>query len=367
MIKKEKLFNLVLTLVLFATLLVLTGCGQKNEEQVVEENTQNNTAKNEVVEEKEESPIKNGRYDMLVENQDEELPDEDIYLEINDNNITLVDGFAQITQKGTFEIKDNKLIGTYNEVEYFDQSTADMTTKDINDKIEFEILEDGSLKDNIGFGMTFDKTLYQGETYKLSQEYGDSTDWEQLYLDFVKNDLKEDEGAIEDDPLIGPFIALIDLNFDDIPELLYYDAKEFINAGDKYTHVYTIENGKVVLKTTIAIRDNEKFVKIPNGKLVVHYENSSDEPDYNNLKIIEDLQGKTISTYKGTHSVWLEDKAEGNSQTMTETEYNQILTKYFNNDDIEPEVLKTYTLMEDYTDEQKTNIFEIAVEEYKNK
>ncbi len=364
MIKKEKLFNLVLTLVLFATLLVLTGCGQKTEEQVVEENTQNNTVENEVVE---ESPIKNGKYDMVVENQDEELPDEDIYLEINDNNITLVDGFAQITQKGTFEIKDNKLIGTYNEVEYFDQNTADMTTKDINDELEFEILEDGSLKDNIGFGMTFDKTLYQGETYKLSQEYGDSTDWEQLYLDFVKNDLKEDEGAIEDDPLIGPFIALIDLNFDDVPELLYYDAEDFVNAGDMYTHVYTIENGKVVEKTTIAIRQGEKFVKIPDEKLVVHYDKDSVEPDYNYFKIIENLQGKTIATVKGKHSIWLEDKAGANDQTMTEQEYNKLLNEYFDNSNIEPEVLKTYTLMEDYTDEQKTNIFETAVEEYKNK
>ena len=56
MVKKEKIFNFVLVLILFVTLIVLTGCGQKNEEQVVE-NTQNNMVENEVVE---ESPIKNG-------------------------------------------------------------------------------------------------------------------------------------------------------------------------------------------------------------------------------------------------------------------------------------------------------------------
>ena len=172
MVKKEKIFNFVLVLILFVTLIVLTGCGKKNEEQVVE-NTQNNMVENEVVE---ESPIKNGKYEMVIESV-EELPDEDIYLEIYDNQLTLVDGFAQITQIGTFKIEDNKLVGTYNEVEYFDQNTADMTKKEINDKLEFEILEDGLLKDNIGFGMTFDKTLYQGETYKLSQAYGDSSEW----------------------------------------------------------------------------------------------------------------------------------------------------------------------------------------------
>lgn len=77
MVKKEKIFNFVLVLILFVTLIVLTGCGQKNEEQVVE-NTQNNMVENEVVE---ESPIKNGKYEMVIESV-EELPDEDIYLEI---------------------------------------------------------------------------------------------------------------------------------------------------------------------------------------------------------------------------------------------------------------------------------------------
>lgn len=361
MVKKEKIFNFVLVLVLFVTSLVLTGCGQKNEEQIVE-NTQNDVVENEVVK---ESLIKNGKYQMVIESQ-EELPDEDIYLEIYDNQLTLVDGFAQITQIGTFKIEDNKLVGTYNEVEYFDQNTADMTKKEISDELEFEILEDGSLKDNIGFGKIFDKTLYQGETYKLSQEYGDSSDWENLYLSFIKNDLKESDYAIEDDPLIGPFIALIDLNFDDVPELLYYDAEEYINAGDMYTYVYTIENGKVTYKTKTAIRHEERFVKIPDENIIIHYD------EYNPatkewMKVIQDLEEKTLTEYNGNYNMWVSNEDGENQEDITAEEYNKITSTYFENTNIEPEILKTYTLMEDYTDEQKTDIFETAVEEYKNK
>ena len=165
---KRRILYFLLMIILLISLLFVTGCGQKNEEQN-QENIQN-TVVEEIVEEP-ESPIKNGKYDVIIVYEDETLPDENTYLEIYDSEITLVDEFAQITQKGTFEIKDNKLVGTYNEVEYFDQSTSDITKKDINDKLEFEILEDGTLKDNVGFGRTFDKTLYQGETYKLSQEY----------------------------------------------------------------------------------------------------------------------------------------------------------------------------------------------------
>ena len=200
----------------------------------------------------------------------------------------------------------------------------------------------------------------------MSQEYGDTRTWEELYLSFIKNNLKENENALEEEGLLGPFIALIDLNFDDIPELLYYDAEDFINAGDMYTNVYTIEDGNVIYKTKIAIRREERFLKLNNSKIIIHYDENN-EPNIDHLKIIENLQGKTISTYNGTHSVWLEDKTGENNQTMTEAEYNQLLIEYFDNIDSEPEVIKSYTLMEDYTDEQKTDIVETAVEEYENR
>ena len=359
---KRRILYFLLMIILLISLLFVTGCGQKNEEQN-QENIQN-TVVEEIVEEP-ESPIKNGKYDVIIVYEDETLPDENTYLEIYDSEITLVDEFAQITQKGTFEIKDNKLVGTYNEVEYFDHSTGDYTKKDISDELEFEILDNDTLKDNLGFGKSFDNILNQGYSYKLSQEYGDSSDWKEMYLSFIKNDLKQSDSATEGDMLLEPFIGLIDLNFDNVPELLYYDAEDFINAGDMYTNVYTIENGKVTYKTKISIRRDEKFCKLPDNKVIIHYDGDG-EPDYSHLKIIEDLQGKTISTYNGTHSIWLEDKANGNSQTMTEAEYNQILVEYFDNSDAEPEVLKTYALIEDYSDDQKTEIFETAVEEYEN-
>lgn len=364
---KQKFIILIIVAILTMTLFILSGCGNgKQENTVVEEQVENmqNSIENEVVEE--ENAIKNGKYDIVAGEQNEELPDENIYLEIYDGELKLVDGFAQITQVGTFKIEGNKLVGTYNEVEYLDQSTGSMTKKEISDELEFEILENGTLKDNTGFGKTFDKTLYQGETYKLSEEYGNSNNWEELYLAFIKNDLKESDNALEEEGLLGPFIGLIDLNFDDVPELLYYDAEDFINAGDMYTYVYTIEKGKVTYKTKIAIRREERFLKLPNSKLIIHYDEYN-EPNDSYLKIIENLQGKTISTYNGNHSVWIEDQAQGESQTMTEAKYNQILIEYFDNSDSEPEILKSYTLMEAYSDEKKTQIFETAVEEYKNR
>ena len=362
---KEKLKILWICVTLTILIFSLSGCGNQTQENTIVEkhveNTENNI-RNEIIEE--QNLVKNGRYDIIVEEQNEELPDEDIYLEIYDGELKLVDGYARITQIGAFEEEGNKIVGTYNEIEYFDQNTNSMSKKEINDELEFEILEEGILKDNKGFGKIFETTLYQGETYKLSQEYGNSDDWEELYLGYIKNNLKESEDALEEEGLLQPFIGLIDLNFDDVPELLYYDAVEFINTGDMYANVYTIENGKVTYKTQIAIRRDERFLKLSNSKLIIHYEGDN-EPDFSNLKIIENLQGKTISTYKGKHSIWLDDKAQGNSETMSEAEYNQILIQYFDNSDLEPEILKTYTLMEHYSDEEKEEIFTKAVEEYR--
>ena len=358
-VNKKSIIGIIFVLLLILVVM-LTGFGNKAQENTVVENQVENE------EAVEESPIKNGKYEIVVAEQNEELPDEDIYIEINNGDLKLVDGFARLTQVGTFKIENNKLVGKYNEIEYFDQSTNNITKKEISDEIEFEILEGDILKDNIGFGKIFGQTLYQGETYKLSQEYGDTRTWEELYLSFIKNNLKESENALEEEGLLGPFIALIDLNFDDIPELLYYDAEDFINAGDMYTNVYTIEDGNVIYKTKIAIRREERFLKLNNSKIIIHYDENN-EPNIDHLKIIENLQGKTISTYNGTHSVWLEDKTGENNQTMTEAEYNQLLIEYFDNIDSEPEVIKSYTLMKDYTDEQKTNIFETAVEEYENR
>ena len=157
---------------LFAIILLsLTAC---NEETIEPENVTAETEINNVTEtipEEEKTTIKNGQYNMDVTEEDISLVDEDIYIEIRDNQLTLVDGFAAMTQIGTFEIKDNKLVGTYHTIEYFDQSTAEMTTKSINDALEFEIVNENTLKDNIGFALSLDKTLYKDKIYRLDNEF----------------------------------------------------------------------------------------------------------------------------------------------------------------------------------------------------
>ena len=157
---------------LFAIILLsLTAC---NEETIEPENVMTEpeiTNVTETLAEEEETTIKNGQYNMEVTEEDISLVDEDIYIEIRDNQLTLVDGFAAMTQIGTFEIKDNKLVGTYHTIEYFDQSTAEMTTKSINDALEFEIVNENTLKDNIGFALSLDKTLYKDKIYRLDNEF----------------------------------------------------------------------------------------------------------------------------------------------------------------------------------------------------
>ena len=159
-------------IILFVTILLsLTACNQETAEpkNATEEPEINNVT--EPVIEEEEITIKNGQYNMEVTEEDISLVDEDIYIEIRDNQLTLVNGFAAMTQIGTFEIKDNKLVGTYHTIEYFDQSTAEMTTKSINDTLEFEIVNENTLKDNIGFALSLDKTLYKDKVYRFANEF----------------------------------------------------------------------------------------------------------------------------------------------------------------------------------------------------
>lgn len=359
---KRKIISIILLVTISFCIFMLAGCGESKDEQNTPSEEQNNA------EQVEESPIKNGQYNKVLTEEDISLAEGDLYLEIYDNNITIVDNFAPITQKGTFEIVDNKLVGTYTTSEYLDQSTGYMAEKNINEKFEFEILEDGSLKDNIGFGQSFGKNLFKDATYKLYLEYKDISQWKEIYLDFAKKELIESDVAYEGETLLSPFIALIDLNFDNIPELLYYNAENYINAGDMDTYVYTIENGKVVYKTTIAIRRNEKFVKIDkdNEKLIVYYDDDN-MPTKERIKVIEDLTAKTLDGYAGSYTMNIEDKNGYSYKEITEEEFNSYISKYFNNTDITPETLKTFELMEDYTDEQKDSIFGAAVEEYESR
>ena len=359
---KKKVISIILLITISFCLFMLNGCGKSENEQNTSSEVENN------VEQIEESPIKNGQYNKVLTEEDISLSEGDLHLEIYDNYITIVDNFAPITQKGTFEIVDNKLIGTYTTAEYLDQSTGYMAEKNISEEFEFEILDDGSLKDNKGFGQSFGKNLFKDATYKLYLEYKDISQWKEIYLDFAKKELKESDSAHEGETLVSPFIALIDLNFDNIPELLYYDAESYINAGDMDTDVYAIENGKVVYKTKISIRRDEKIVKIDrdNEKLIVYYDEDN-MPTKESIKVIEELTAKTLNGYAGSYTMNIEAENGYSYKEISEEEFNSYISKYFNNTDIEPETLKTYEFMEDYTDEQKNSIFNTAVEEYENR
>lgn len=359
---KKKVISIILLITISFSLFMITGCGENKEEQSMQQEEQN------IIQQEVESPIKNGQYNKVLTEEDISLAEGDMRLEIYNNNITIIDDFAPITQNGTFEIVDNKLVGTYTTAEYLDQSTGNMAEKNISEEFEFEILEDGTLKDNKGFGQSFGKNLFKDATYKLYLEYKDISQWKEIYLDFAKKELKESDSAHEGETLVSPFIALIDLNFDNIPELLYYDAESYINAGDMDTCVYTIENGKVVYKTKIAIRRDEKFIKIDkdNKKLIVFYDDYN-MPTKDNIKVIEDLTAETLNGYAGNYTINIENENGYSYKEITEEEFNNITSIYFENTNITPETLKTYEFMEDYTDEQKESIFNTAKEEYENR
>lgn len=165
--------KIYIVVILIIMMTILTGCEnvtQKKSKTIEEnkvENVQNNNIPNNEVEEEEKATLKNGKYKMVVQNQNEEIPEEVIYVDIYNGELKLIDVYARITQAGNYEIVGNKLIGQYNEITYFDQNTDNMTSKEINDKIEFEIINEETIKDNKGFGKMFNNILYQGETYKL--------------------------------------------------------------------------------------------------------------------------------------------------------------------------------------------------------
>lgn len=165
---------LVLFTIVFTILLTLTGCDDKTQEED-KNNTNTVAVSNEPDKKTEEKPkkdtIKNGMYKLVITEAEEGLADGDVYVEIEDNIIQVADSFAMLAQTGTYEVKGNKIIGTYTEIEYLDHSTGEITKKEINDKLEFELMEDGTvLKDIYGYGKSLDNIMLKGATYKLDED-----------------------------------------------------------------------------------------------------------------------------------------------------------------------------------------------------
>lgn len=343
---KKKIVSLSIVVLLVITILSLSGCG--NEEAQKEETTQNIQNNEEIIK---ESPIKNGQYNMVLTTDDISIGDGDIFLEIKDNNITIYNSFAQIVQEGSFDINDNKLTGIYTKVTYLDQQNGGAEAeKTISDKLEFEILENGNLRDNLGFGQSLNNNLFKGREYKLKYEDIGNNEWENLYLRFILNGLPESTSAEENDINTSPFISLIDLNFDNVPELLYYDGEMFFGYGGKEANIYTIEDGKVIYKDKITIKEDEHFLKIDN-KYISHYSEEYYEPtgNYVTINIIEKLEDKTLSRVDNSF------KLDG--KELTEEEFYDYVNKYSNGTNKVVETLTSKTIMNNYTDQEKTNIF----------
>lgn len=173
---KTVILGIAITLftVLFTILLTLTGCDDKPKKEEQKNETNVVASSNNVTKDNESKPkkgtIKNGVYKLEISEDEVGLADGDVYVEIEDNIIQVSDGFAMLVQTGTYELKGNKIVGTYTEIEYLDHTTGEMTTKEINDKLEFELLDDGTrLKDIKGYGESLDNVMLKGSIYKLDE------------------------------------------------------------------------------------------------------------------------------------------------------------------------------------------------------
>lgn len=162
--KKSKILIIFLVAIILALILVIVymhfnNTSKSNEEKTV---TENETTDN----------VKRGIYNKIL-NEDElyTMAEGDCYLEIRGNTIMIGNNFACLYQTGTFEVKDNKLIGSYTEIIYLDHTKGgEYTTKEIDEKLEFTILEDGLLKDELGYGYTLWDATTKGELYKFYGE-----------------------------------------------------------------------------------------------------------------------------------------------------------------------------------------------------
>lgn len=116
--------------------------------------------------------IKNGTYNKVLTSTEKDngnISLGDINFEIKDNTIIFSDNSSQIVLEGTYTIEDNKLVGTYTKATYYSYEQLDFVTETVEDPFEFEIQEDNTLYDTMGYGQFLGKCLYRNATYELVQ------------------------------------------------------------------------------------------------------------------------------------------------------------------------------------------------------
>ena len=156
---KLKGLILVAGVVIFSILATLTGCDEKAKNN---ENQNNN-------EQVEQTKIQYGIYGYVATGEDG-MYDGDVTVTIGeDGTIMLYDGFASLCQIGEYTIEGNKIVGTYHEAIYIDHANGGQeTTKEINEKFEFEIIDEETIKDLIGYGESFDNIMMTDAVYRYN-------------------------------------------------------------------------------------------------------------------------------------------------------------------------------------------------------
>lgn len=114
--------------------------------------------------------IKNGTYNKVLTSTEKDngnISLGDINFEIKDNTIMFSDNNSQIVLEGTYTIEDNKMVGTYTKATYYSYEQLDFVTETVEDPFEFEIKEDNTLYDTMGYGQFIGKCLQRNATYEL--------------------------------------------------------------------------------------------------------------------------------------------------------------------------------------------------------
>lgn len=129
-----------------------------------------NTTANTNAQDTSKSTIKNGTYNKVLtstEKDEENMSLGDINFEIKDNTIMFSDNNSQIVLEGTYIVEDNKMVGTYTKATYYSYEQLDFVTETIEDKFEFEIKENNTLYDTMGYGQFLGKCLQRNATYEI--------------------------------------------------------------------------------------------------------------------------------------------------------------------------------------------------------